>query len=38
MNQDELGGDAEKAIDSLNQVTHELKEAAEYPDHQIELS
>jgi hypothetical protein len=32
MNKDELGGDAEKAIDLLNQANHELKEA-EYADH-----
>ena len=32
-NKDELGGHAQKAKDLLEQVNHELKEAAEYADH-----
>ena len=32
-NKDQLGGHAEKAVQLLEQVNHELKEAAEYADH-----
>jgi hypothetical protein len=32
-NKDELGGHAQKAKELLDQVNHELKEAAEYADH-----
>jgi hypothetical protein len=32
-NKDELGGHAQRALESLEQVNHELKQAAEFADH-----
>ena len=32
-NKDELGGHAQRALELLEQVNHELKQAAEFADH-----